>query len=72
MVRKTSQIRTGPRFHELRRSLKPNLERVTGRKISDRQFTDGMADFIRAEGLDTILLRRTVYEHKKRRKGGFF
>lgn len=63
-----TKIRPGKRFLELRNNMKRSLSGIYGRPVSDSMLTDGIADFMRDEGLDEVFIRRAKY---RRRRGGF-
>ena len=59
----TRKIRVGPRFLILRQKMKQE----TGLRFSDREFSDGLADFLEQEDLTTVMVRRA----KRKRRGLF-
>jgi len=67
MVRKTSWYRVGNRFDSFTNNLLREINKDNSRKVSKREFTDNLADFIINEDLDKIMLKRF-----KRKGGGLF
>ena len=58
-------MRTGPRFRRMRTNLKIELSPIYGRRISDRELTDGIAGFLEDENLLPIIKRRAK-KHRRR------
>lgn len=67
MVRRDNKIRAGMRFINLKDILKREASNQLKRKVSDREITDNIADFLEEEAL----VKHMVFRVRKRR-GGFF
>lgn len=61
-------IRIGKRFYDLRQEMKQELTPKYG-QISDSMLTDSIADFIRDEHLDRLMINKAL---RRKRGGGLF
>ena len=64
---KSKMMRAGSRFLNMKNNLKVELRPSVGRRLSDRELTDGIAGFLEDENLLPIIKRRA-----RKKRGRFF
>lgn len=62
-MRKRTHIRAGKKYIDFAANIRRQLEPSIGRRVSEREITDGLASFMEEENLTGIFLRR-------KKKGG--
>lgn len=67
MVKRDKNIRVGRDFINLTDVLRRELEPIHRRRISTREITNGLANFMQDENLTPIIVRRA-----RRKKRGLF
>lgn len=68
MVIKSKMIRVGGDFDMLRSQLKNELQGYLNCRVSDRELTDSMSQFIKEENIDARMINRAKFLHKTKRR----